>query len=253
MECDVALDPPAQSVAVAVAHHAVVARHGVLHRLQIYEAFGVLLLNEADPGLHFLQRFPVHLPPVHVDLKADEADAVPDFVDGGLGIEFEMQLLVQELLDPFLAAVQLLLVWHQEHHVVHVADVVVHLQRVLDELIQLVQADVRQQLAREVSDRHPDLEKPLRGRHFVGVLSRWKPEGRVVAVDDRLHKPEKPVLSLELPAQDVHENLVIHAVEVFGDVELQIIPLVWRPVDLLHPALQPISCAGGAFADAAAV
>ena len=82
----------------------------------------------------------------------------------------------------------------QDHNVVHVSDVVVQLQLVLRVLIQLVEADVGEHLARQVSDRHAPIIETLTRLHLVRAEAGRQAEGSVLAVDDRVHDPEQAVI-----------------------------------------------------------
>ena len=177
-----------------MAQHTEVALHGGVHGVEVDQARLVLLGDIPHTRLHFLDALLCRLTVAREDPAAHEGDPVLYEPDRGLSVKFEVQHIVEVLLDLHPPLVQHCGVRVQQRHVVHVTLIKVRFQFVLDVLIQFIKTDVREQLAGKVSDRHTHLKEPLRRWHLVGCLSRRKPEGRVVAVDDRLHEPEKAVL-----------------------------------------------------------
>ena len=186
------------------------------------------------------------------DPVADELDAVPDRVDLCLVVQVEQQLLAEKVPDRVQICDQTVAVVAEDNVVVHVPDVEVLAELVLDELIELVEADVREHLAGQVPDRHTAIEKPLPGLHLVRAEAGRQAEGGVLAVDDRLHEPER-ALVVDLRPEDPHEDLVADAVEVLRDIQLQEVPRARPAVDHVDPLLQLVRSLHAAFSDAAAV
>ncbi len=138
--------------------HTEVALHGCVHRVEVNQPRLILLGNIPHTGLHFLDGLRRRLAPARIDPAAHEGDAPADEADRGLAVEFEVQHVVEIFLNEHAPLVQCFGVLVQQHHVVHVPDVVAGPELVLDVLIQLVEADIREQLAGEVADRHTYLK-----------------------------------------------------------------------------------------------
>lgn len=117
-------------------------------------------------------------------------------------VEAQAKALGEERLDLFQVPSGLGAVVQQQDEVVHVADVVAHPQRLLDEVVERVEVEVGEHLAREAADRHPDCRR-LRA---VG--------------DQRLEQPEQPAVA-DPPCQQPQEHPVVDASEIAGDVALE--------------------------------
>ncbi len=194
-ENDVSFDPLLEPAGGTMPQHAEVALHGRVHRVEVDQPGRVFLGYVPHTGLHFLDGLRRRLAPSRIDPAAHIGDTAADEADRGLAVEFEVQHFVKVFLNEHAPLVQHLGVRVQQYHVVHVPDIVVGPELVLDILIQLVETDVCEQLAGEVADRHTYLEKPLRRRHLVGAFARRQAERGMVAAHDHPHEPEKTVLA----------------------------------------------------------
>lgn len=108
---------------------------------------------------------------------------MPDEVDASInGLEDRLRGVEpgakagQELLNPKQPFIELLWRVMQQHEVVDVPDVVLHAERVLAELVQSIEVDVREELRGEVSDRQAKVRRlrrePLVLRHPVEQMPR---------------------------------------------------------------------------------
>src|SRR6266540_5306810 len=162
-------------------------------------------------------------------------------------VEFEVQLLPQKAPDRRLPGQKLLPPRREEDQVIDVPDVVPGPKLVLDEPVQAVQVDVREELARVVPDgeaisrRRP--EEALARRHPIEEMFR-PPEDRVggdVPAHDALAEPldrgrRGP------PGQEIEEPIVVDRRKEAPDVEVRV-PGLDRmvPRDLGDERAQPFT------------
>src|SRR5262245_36493185 len=96
---------------------------------------------------------PANKPMGRKDQVSEEVDADAQWLEPDVTLQLEMQLGAQESGDLVLPGQQLLAIAVHQDEVVDVAQVTRGPQLVLCELIQRVQVDVREELAREIADR----------------------------------------------------------------------------------------------------
>ena len=90
-----------------------------------------------------------------------------------------------------------------EDEIIHVADVAIHTQGLLDPVIEQAKVEVRPMLRQKVSDRHAFAMR------------------RCVALNDPAENRQHLCI-LEPPGQQMTQRLVVNAVEVLSDVHLEI-------------------------------
>lgn len=73
----------------------------------------------------------------------------------------------------------------QDQHIVHISHIVLGLQRMLGELVELVQVDVRTELTEQVADWHP---YPLNAPFLVLVVTKLDTEKVRLTRDDRMNQ-----------------------------------------------------------------
>ena len=127
-----------------MAHKSEVALHGRVYRVEVDQPGLVLFRYVAHTCLHFLDRLSCRFAVPRIDSAAHEGDPVLDESDRGFAVQFEVQDFVQILLDRSPPPVQCGCVRIEQRHVVHVSVVKMGFQLVLDILIQLIEADVRE-------------------------------------------------------------------------------------------------------------
>ena len=127
-----------------MAHKSEVALHGRVYRVEVDQPGLVLFRYVAHTCLHFLDRLSCRFAVPRIDSAAHEGDPVLDESDRGFAVQFEVQDFVQILLDRSPPPVQYGRVRIEQRHVVHVSVVKMGFQLVLDILIQLIEADVRE-------------------------------------------------------------------------------------------------------------
>lgn len=136
-------------------------------------------------------------------LEAEKIDAFAQWDDLAFcWVQFELECF-DECFNAAHVLFELLLVGAEDNEIVDVAHVVFCVERVFDELVEFVEVDVGEELAR-----------PVPKRHAFAWCFRW------VVVEDGLHEPENIVV-FDAFVENVEENLVVDGFEVVFDVAFE--------------------------------
>lgn len=161
--------------------------------------------------------------------------------DTGLVVEVQMEAIEKEFPDFRPVVVGRFLIRRKQNDVVHVPCVKSDMENMLAKLIQLVEVDVRKELACEIADRHSNVCEPVIFCSFCRADKTRQAEFLTLAVDDLVKKPQE-LLVFDPDLQEVHQDFMVYAVKVFADVQLDDVPFVGLAVDQLHPVADPQDC-----------
>lgn len=174
-----------------------------------YNGFNAPALCGAAKGIEGML---AHESPARPGAIANEIDAVRDSRDGCFR-ELKVQPLGQEIADPGAAFDSLSTTQANQQQIIHVARVALHLQLALDEMVQRVQVDKREQLAEQVADRQPDRLAVIGEPHH------------------HIHQARILEPALDQGAQDRAVDAVVEP----PDIELQRVAVAWHVAQcLLH-------------------
>ena len=126
---------------------------------------------------------------------------------------------------------------HEDHHIVHVPDIIRDAEDTLDIVIERCQHDVGRCLRDQRADLHTEATDALR-RGDVRAVER-QAEGPAVAADRHIEEPCHAVI-VQRPGQLPHLHIDRDAEKELGNVQLPDIPLLGLAVHDLHPVPERI-------------
>ena len=180
---------------------------------------------------------PVGGPDAVAEKVEGPASADGDGVDLGFAVGAQGEGIPQEGLDRFAHGVKVGLVVVNDAEIVHVSQISGLAQLVLGELVEVVQVDVGEELARQIADGDASRERVAR----VGG-----------AVDDLVEKPQG-VGAGDAAAKLPFKDRVGDVGKIFGDIGLEHVDAAVLALDLAHEGLGAVGSGVRALARTAGV
>lgn len=148
----------------------------------------------------------------------DERNPFADIADERLvRMEFQAELVPYIFPYPVPDAAQMRLVRMNDEEIIHIPPVPFLAEPLLHEMVEAVEIDIGEQLARKIADREP---ASLGDRNGSAAVSRRGPMSGIVRRDDLPYQIEGS-RTPDSSGDDREQNFPIYALEIFADIALQ--------------------------------
>lgn len=161
------------------------------------------------------------------DTMATKGYATACLENRALAIQSQLEMTREKIIHCPPAVPQICLVIAHDDHIIHVADILPRMQRVLGILVSLVEVEIGEHLARQITDRHANT-----GFSLTCLDVDAEQPTTLVIVNDAPQEL-KQFTVLENPVQDTKQDGMVDAVKVFADVELQHVDITRRVPNVL--------------------
>lgn len=177
--------------------------------------------------LHLERRLLSEFDVVTPDTMTTEVYAVACFDNRALAIQLQLEMTCEEIIHRLPAIPQICFVIAHDDHIIHVANILPRTQRVLGILVSLVEIEIGEHLARQIADRHANTCFTLTCLDVDAEQS-----AALLIVNDAPQELQQ-FLVLENSVQDVKQSIVVDAVKILADIELQHVDLARCVTDVL--------------------
>lgn len=219
-----------------------------------------------DCGIEIPFRAVADVGAVGFDVDSEERKTVPNRTEYDLvGMEGESEFFTEKILDWRNEGLKELLALMDEDEIVHISPVVAYFEGFLDELVERMEVEIGENLAREVADGETDSrrseEEALVPRESLPIRPFSLDDailGRIVGYDGSHEETERfgvlsPVLCVDDVFDHPEENGSVDGHEKSSYVEFEnpcFLPVVvgcrpHKPLHALYPEGCPFSCAAG--------